>query len=102
MKKKIILMVGVFISLTISFFTMWWLLRKSPYYRFSEKYIMDEELPPLLSFIHENNNEWVEYITSIVKGKLNYKELKLLLKELGVDSYVTYQDNLGYKIMCSY
>ena len=64
---------------------------------FSEDYIMAEELAPLFSFTYYDTEEWTERISEIASGKLTYRELSRLLKELGVQEYIEYESGMGFQ-----
>lgn len=63
---------------------------------FSEHYVRDWELAPLLSFTYYDKEGWEEQLAGLVKGKLSYGELSGLLEFLGVREYVTYEEKAGF------
>lgn len=58
---------------------------------FSEKYVMAEELPALLSFTYYDREQWEKIVDEIASGRLSYRELDAVLEALSAEKYVTYE-----------
>ena len=69
---------------------------------FSSEYVALAELPSQLSFTYYGEKEWEEKLKEFLHeksldGKLTYGKLKLVLEQLSVLEYVTYEEKLFWK-----
>lgn len=96
-KKKIILpaaAVLVCVALMALIFILWKMQEEET--AFSEKYVMAQELPSLLSFTYYDAAKWETELKGMVSGKVSYRELSNILKLLGIEEYVTYEKKAGF------
>lgn len=63
---------------------------------FSEDWVQDWELAPLLSFTYYDTKGWQDTLSGLVKGKLSYRELSGLLEFLGAEEYISYEEKAGF------
>ncbi|MFG6383687.1 MAG: SpoIID/LytB domain-containing protein [Lachnospiraceae bacterium] len=69
---------------------------------YSEEYVAIAELPSQLSFTYYEEEEWKDKLKEInqgknLNGKLTFKKLELLLKQLSVQNYITYSKEAAWK-----
>ncbi len=69
---------------------------------FSSEYVALAELPSQLSFTYYGEKEWEEKLKEFLHkknldGKLTYGKLKLVLEQLSVQEYITYEDRFFWK-----
>lgn len=69
---------------------------------YSSEYVALAELPSQLSFTYYGEDGWEEKLKEFLHkksldGKLTYGKLKVLLEQLSVQEYITYQDKLFWK-----
>lgn len=95
-KKMILPAVAVLVcaALMALIFILWKIQEEEA--AFSEKYVMAQELPALLSFTYYDAAEWETELKGIVSGKVSYGELSQVLKLLGIGEYVTYEKKAGF------
>lgn len=95
-KKMILPAVAVLVcaALMALIFILWKIQEEEA--AFSEKYVMAQELPALLSFTYYDAAEWETELQGIVSGKVSYGELSQVLKLLGIGEYVTYEKKAGF------
>ncbi len=71
---------------------------------YSSEYVAMAELPSQLSFTYYEEEEWEQKLKETLhqknlNGKLTYGKLQLILKQLSVQQYITYQDKFSWKIV---
>lgn len=94
-KKNLIIIIPAALLVIL---TLWMIVKQGQKKTvFSEKYIMAQELAPLLSFTYYDVEEWEARINKIAKGTVSYQELEELLEELGVRGYITCEEKAGWK-----
>lgn len=69
---------------------------------FSNEYVALAELPPQLSFTYYGEKEWEEKLKECLHkksldGKLTYGKLELVLEQLSVQEYITYEEGFFWK-----
>lgn len=69
---------------------------------YSSEYVALAELPSQLSFTYYGEKEWEEKLKEFLHkknldGKLTYGKLKLVLEQLSVQEYITYEDRFFWK-----
>ncbi len=69
---------------------------------YSSEYVALAELPSQLSFTYYGEDEWDEKLKEILheknlNGKLTYGKLELVLQQLSVQEYITYQKGIFWK-----
>ena len=98
MKKKIKLTILTVLILVLIFIIIWVVIKfRDKKTVFSENYIMTEEIASLLSFTYYKTDKWEEHIRKVAKGTLNYRELLDILELLGVEEYIRYEEEAGFK-----
>ncbi|MEG1946154.1 MAG: SpoIID/LytB domain-containing protein [Lachnospiraceae bacterium] len=71
---------------------------------YSEEYVLLAELPSQLSFTYYAETQWTEKIKEMIHKKdlkeaLTYENLELLLEQLSVKNYVTYEKKSEHKLV---
>ena len=96
----------VCLTLLVLVFLAVWLIRmmgnKRVITEFSNEYVALAELPSQLSFTYYGEKEWegklLEFLhEKSLDGKLTYGKLKLVLEQLSVSEYITYEDDFFWK-----
>lgn len=69
---------------------------------YSSEYVAVAELPSQLSFTYYEEDEWEEKLKEVfheknLNGKLTYGKLEIMLEQLSVRDYITYQDAFFWK-----
>ncbi len=69
---------------------------------YSSEHVALAELPSQMSFTYYGEDEWEEKLKEFfhkkdLNGKLTYGKLKVLLEQLSVQDYITYQDEMFFR-----
>ena len=98
MKKRSMILPAAGAFLVLLLITILWIQKgRSGEEAFSEEYVLARELPAFLSFTYYDTKEWEEQLKGTVRGRLSYRELSELLKKLGVEEYVSYEREAGFR-----
>jgi len=95
---------GILLML-LAILAVWFILAvntKQVINEYSSEYVAIAELPSQLSFTYYEEDEWEEKLKEAfheknLNGKLTYGKLELMLEQLSVRDYITYQDAFFWK-----